>query len=192
MLLAQGLAQRGQAEWKVTVATPTPARGYDDTALPFRVVRQLGWGKLFCLLREADIVHLAGPCLLPMLWGLIQGKRVHVGHHGYLPICPNGLLVYEPEGTVCPGHFMAQRYGKCLRCNAAGEGWRRSAMKLLLTFPRRWLAKCAADNLCITAHVNDRLKLPRASVLRHGVPVSRDPESPAPGPRRSASPTWGG
>ena len=116
------------------------------------------------------MIHLAGPCLLPMLLGLILKKRVSVEHHGYPPICPNGLLVYEPEGTVCPGHFMARRYQWCLRCNAASEGWGKSALRLLLTFPRRWLAQRVEANICITAHVKNRLRLPRASVLYYGVP----------------------
>lgn len=187
MLLAEGLARQAtRSGLQVTVATPTPSGGHNDAALPFRIVRQPGLGTLLHLIREADVIHLAGPCLLPMLLALILGRHVSVEHHGYLPICPNGLLVYEPDGTVCPGHFMARRYRWCLRCNATGEGWTRSAIKLLVTFPRRWLAKRVDANICITAHVEDRLRLPRASVLYYGVPALRDPESYA----LSSSPLW--
>ena len=179
MLLAQGLTQGarvGGDDLQITVVTPIPARGNNDAALPFRVVRQPGLGRLFHLIREADVIHLAGPCLLPMLLGLILRRRVSVEHHGYPPICPNGLLVYEPDGTVCSGHFMARRYQECLRCNAAGGGLIKSAIKLLVTFVRRWLVKRVEANICITAHVKDRLRLPRASVLYYGVPTLRDPE----------------
>ena len=172
MLLAQGLAVCQQAagtDLQVTVATPTQRARMNDDSLPFHVAREPSFLGLAKLVRKADVVHVAGPCFLPMLLGLLLRKRVTAEHHGYPPVCPNGLLVYEPENKVCPGHFMAGRYRLCLRCNAARGGWLESALKLLLTFPRRWLTKRVHANICITNHVKQRLRLPRASVIYYGI-----------------------
>src|SRR4029077_16230079 len=116
MLLAQGLAEFAAAPGKaidVTVATRTPAGAAEDAALPFRVVRRPGPAALLRLIREADIVHLAGPAFLPLLLGLVMRKRVALEHHSFQVACPNGLLVYEPTATPCPGHFMARRHREC-------------------------------------------------------------------------------
>jgi glycosyltransferase involved in cell wall biosynthesis len=168
MLLARGLAERGV---EVTVATPTPSNGFDDSSLPFRVVRCPRLRTLWRLLGKADIVHLAGPAFIPLALGLLRGKPVVVEHHGYQAICPNGLLFYEPTKSVCPGHFMRRRYWHCLRCNAASEGWGKSVLKLLLTFPRRWLCFLVAANPAVSHHVLQRLQLPRSQVIYHGIPV---------------------
>ena len=95
----------------------------DDTAFPFRVVRHPGVRKLAQLVKEADVIHVAGPAFLPMLIGLILSKPVVVEHSGYQSVCPNGMLLYGPTGSNCSGHFMARRYHKCLRCNAQEMGW---------------------------------------------------------------------
>src|SRR5580700_7563566 len=142
MLLAQGLARvstpaAGETV-QVTVATPTAGDGMDDAALPFRVVRRPGFFALLKLFWEADVIHLAGPSFLPMLMGLALRKPVVVEQHGYQAVCPNGLLLYEPTKTICPGHFIARRFKKCLGCNAKNDGWAKSTTKLLLTIPRRW------------------------------------------------------
>lgn len=175
-LLADGLTQqRDAAGWpsaEVTVATQTPGEGMDDCALPFSVIRQPSLLTLGRLMRCADVVHLAGPCLLPMMLGLALRKRVVVEHHGYQAICPNGLLFYEPTKAACPGHFMARRYHKCLQCNAKSNGRFRSSLDLLLAFPRRWACKYVASNLPITDHVNARLGLPRSETIYYGIPDS--------------------
>ncbi len=173
MLLAQGLADSALGNGAVasfTVVTPTPANGFDDAALPFRVARRPGVTTLWRLIGEADVVQLAGPVLLPLALALLRRRPVVIEHHGYQAVCPNGLLLYEPTKTACPGHFMARRYPLCLRCNARTVGWRRSAAKLLLTFPRRWLARHAAANAPITKHVDARLGLPRSRVIYYGIP----------------------
>jgi len=167
MLLAKGLAAKGIS---VTVATPTPQDGFDDSALPFEVVRQPNLRTLWRLIGEADIVQLAGPVFVPLLLGLLRRKPVFVEHHGYQAVCPNGLLFYEPTKTACPGHFMARRYWHCLRCNALTSGWLKSLLMLLLTFPRRWLCKKVRANIPVTHHVLKRLGLPRSQVIYHGVP----------------------
>jgi len=186
-LLAEGLAGRLENAPQVTVATPTPAGGMDDKALPFRVVREPRLATLLQLILHTDLIHLVGPSLVPMFLGFLCGKVVTVEHHGYPPVCPNGLLVYEPDGTVCPGHFMAGRYHRCIRCNASDEGWVKSAFKLISAFPRRWLVKRACANICITHHVSRRLQLPRARVVYYGVGdfdaanrLDRNPDGSAP------------
>jgi glycosyltransferase involved in cell wall biosynthesis len=182
MMLAKGLGVRVQAGGKrtdalggdavdaVTVATPTPADGFDDHALPFRVVRQPRLLRLWRLIGEANVVHLAGPVLAPLALALLRRKPVIVEHHGYQAICPNGLLLEEPEKTVCSGHFMARRYRACLRCNVAGVGWRRGVTRLALTVPRRWLCKRATAHVGVSDHVSKRIALPRSRTIYHGVP----------------------
>jgi glycogen synthase len=174
MLLAQGLSSASRSPAgsavDVTVATPTPANGFDDYELPFRVVRRPNLVKLASLLREADVIQLAGPCFLPLLLGWLLRKPVAIEHHGYPPVCPNGMLFFEPTKTVCPGHFMAHRYGECLRCNAGTAGWLGSLRMLLLTFPRRWLCRRIAANAPISEHVRKRLELPRSQVIYYGIP----------------------
>jgi glycogen(starch) synthase len=181
MLLARGLLAPGRESpggtaagvnrvVAVTVITQSPAAGFDDALLPFRVIRQPGLRMLWRLLSEADVVHLAGPVLLPLALCLFRRKPVIVEHHGYQAVCPNGLLFYEPTKEACPGHFMARRYQRCLCCNAVMEGWPRSLLRILLTFPRRWLSKRAVVNIPVTQHVLRRLKLPRSQVIYHGIP----------------------
>ena len=78
MALAQGLVQTQAASDRtdVTVVTATAAADMDDTAFPFRVVRHPGVRKLAQLVKEADVIHVAGPAFLPMLIGLILSKPV--------------------------------------------------------------------------------------------------------------------
>jgi glycosyltransferase involved in cell wall biosynthesis len=172
MLLAQGLAQYSAQDVKgrlqVTVVTPTAAGDMDDATLPFRVVRRPSLMTLARLVRSADVVHVAGPCFLPMLFGLLLRKPLMVEHSGYQAACPNGMLFDERTKTDCPGHFMARRYYECVRCNAASEGWRKSVVKLFLTFPRRWLCARAARNIGPSLHVGRRVALPRTVTIYHG------------------------
>jgi glycosyltransferase involved in cell wall biosynthesis len=175
MLLAQGLSER---DIHVTLVTPARAAGMDDARFPFRVMRRPRTAELWRELRTTDILHLAGPCLWPMLLGLVLRKPVVVEHHGYQAVCPNGLLLYEPTNTVCPGHFMAHRYQKCLQCEASSVGWMRSVFELLLTFPRRWACKRVVLNLPISHHLGKRIRLPQSRVVYYGIPdLQRDPPS---------------
>lgn len=179
MLLAQGLSETpapSGEKIRVTVATPTPAGEFDDSQLPFTVVRQPRIAELWRLIGAADIVQLAGPAFLPLALALLRGKVTVVEHHGYQARCPNGLLFYEPTKTCCPGHFQARRYDLCLRCNAASVGWLGSARLLLLTFPRRWLCKRATCNVPISHHVQTRLALPRSRVIHYGIPAPAESE----------------
>lgn len=169
MHLARGLA--GTGSWDVTLATQTPPGAFDDAILPFRVVRKPSLVALWNLVRAADVIHLAGPVLLPLALALVARKPVVVKHHGYQAVCPNGLLLYEPTKTVCPGHFMARRYWRCLRCNAHGHSWLASLRMLALTFLRRWLCHRASCHVAVTDHVKGRVRLPRTRTIYHGVPA---------------------
>ncbi len=173
LLLTEGLVQRRH---EVMVVTDSPAGEFDDSKLGFPIVRRPGLRGLWRLIGQADVVQLAGPSFLPLLFGLIRRKPVVVEHHGYQAICPNGLLMYEPTYAVCPGHFAAGRYHKCMQCNAATVGWMRSLRMLVLTFPRRWMCRMAAANAAVTQHVLGRLKLPKSRVVYNGVPDPRDSE----------------
>lgn len=173
--LACGLAElrnsTGAREFEITVVTQTPAGHYDDSSLPFRVVRQPGFFQLWQLIRLSDVVHLAGPALAPLFLGLFVRKPVVIEHHGFQTICPNGQLLIEPQGTPCPGHFMAGRHGECLRCNS-GQGWLVSWKLWMLTFVRRFFSGHASANITPTQWLGGLLDLPRVTAVPHGLDAS--------------------
>jgi len=174
MELARGLAgwfpgAPDKERIEVTVVTATRERATIDEGLPFRLVRGVNLRELFQLLRAADVVHLAGPAMLPLALGLALGKRVVVEHHGYHAICPNGLLVYGADSSRCPGHFMAGRYGKCVECNSNEWGWWKSMRGLMLTFLRRQLCRHAAANIGVSDHVTRRLEIRNTRTIYHGI-----------------------
>ena len=170
--LARGLAEKGwddTGKIEVTVVTRTRHRSDADDSSPYRLVRDPNLRRLIQLVREADIVHIAGPAMLPMVLGLAFSKPVIVEHHGYQSICPNGLLVYQPNLSLCPGYFMQKQYQMCIRCNIVSLGWTRSLRSVLLTFPRRWLCQKVSRNIAVSEHVCKRISLPRTNVVYHGV-----------------------
>ena len=175
-LLARGFAEYRDARIsgsgdsiQVIVATNSPGDGMDDSKLPYAIVRRPTFGQLKRLIRDADIVHLAGPCLLPMLISWVTGKPFVVVHHVYQAACPNGLLFKQPSQTVCPGHFMKKQYAECFRCCSQPIGRAAGTRLVLLEFPRRWLSKHAAANVMITNHVAQRLRLPRSQTIYYGI-----------------------
>jgi glycosyltransferase involved in cell wall biosynthesis len=174
--LADGLAdwssKHSEEAIEVTLLTQTPAGSMNDSQLPYRVVRKPGFVDFIREIRRADVVHLAGPTLVPLIIGYLLRKPTVVEHHVYQSICPNGLLLFEPDHSVCPGHFMAGRYGKCVECNTKNLGKLGSLGSLLLTFPRRWLCQRVARNVAVTNHVAMRIALPRTLTIYHGVPDS--------------------
>src|SRR5271155_1358873 len=101
--LARGLADLRtvdrRARFDLTVATETPAGDFDDRSLPFLVVRLPSLGKLWRLIRAADVIHIAGPSLAPLFLAWLARKPVVVEHHGYQAICVNGVLVHQPDGA---------------------------------------------------------------------------------------------
>ncbi|HWO40158.1 MAG TPA: glycosyltransferase family 4 protein, partial [Candidatus Acidoferrum sp.] len=123
-------------------------------------------------IRSADVVHLANPTFVPLVVSWLSRKPTVVEHHGYHSICPNGLLLYKPENTACPGHFMAREYGKCIACCQGSMGRMQGFKTFLLTFPRRWLCASVSANISITDHVAQRICLPRVQTIYHGVPDS--------------------
>jgi glycosyltransferase involved in cell wall biosynthesis len=174
MALASGLARidgaGGLAGTDLTVATPTPPGSFDDRSLPFHVLRGPRLLELARLIRNADIVHIAGPAFAPLLLGLILRKPVVVEHHGFQTICPNGQLLHEPTRTECPGHFMGGRHRECIRCNARAGSF--NSVKLwLLTFARRWLCTRVRSNITPTNWIAGLLHLPRMTTIHHGITV---------------------
>jgi len=171
--LAQGLSElctaEGKKQFSVTLITQTRSGRFDDLLLPFSVVRRPSFLRLARLIQGADLVHVAGPSLAPLLLAFLARKLVVVEHHGYQAICPNGLLTYQPSRTICPGHFQERRYWKCWRCQNYEVSPQRSLLSLLRMFPRSWLVRRAARNLAITCHVRDRHRLPRAEVVYYGI-----------------------
>jgi glycosyltransferase involved in cell wall biosynthesis len=161
---------------EVTLITQSPAQGMDDSRVPFDVVRQPSLRKLVNLIRSGDLLHVAGPAILPLIIGWATRKPIVIEHHGYQSVCPNGLLIYGPDYSVCPGHFMAGRYAMCVRCNSANEGWVKSFRGVVLTFLRRWLARRAAVNVAPSRHIERRIELPRTQIIYHGVPAAPPPE----------------
>jgi glycosyltransferase involved in cell wall biosynthesis len=171
--LAEGLSKRPYSQTgdsvRVVLVTLTPAGGMDDSLLPFQVVRRPKFWHFIQLCRTADIVHLAGPALLPLSLGWLLRKRIVLEHHNYQSMCPNGLLIHRPDLAICPNHFLAGRYEECYRCNSEALGRAASLRNLLLAFPRRWLAKNVAANVAPSCHMKTRAALPRTQVIYHGV-----------------------
>lgn len=180
--LARGLCRLGSQDhrprFELTAVTETPTHEFDDRLLPFPVVRKPSLLQLWHLIRSADVVHLAGPSLAPLVLAWLARKPVVLEHHGYQAICPNGVLVHQPDGSICPGHFQAQRYTECFRCQAAQMSWLRSFAKLLLMFPRNLLARRAALNIAISRHVQERQRLPRSSVVYYGIENTTGADGP--------------
>jgi len=181
--LARGLAElrasNGHPEFDLALVTQTPAENFDDCSLAFRTVRRPTIVQLWHLIRGSDVIHIAGPSLAPLFLSWLARRPVILEHHGYQAICPNGLLLHEPDKSVCPGHFQAGHYAKCLRCKAQQASWVRSWISLLLMFLRHWLARRVAVNLAVTQHSLRRHALPCSSVIYHGI---EDPSVHSPQP----------
>jgi glycosyltransferase involved in cell wall biosynthesis len=172
MELAQRLAVSSQSTSpdavQVTVVTPRAEGLANEPDLPFRIVRKPDLRQLVRLVRQADVLHLAGPLMLPLFLGWVFRKRMVVEHHGFQTACPNGQFVYLPTQSPCPGYFMAGKYASCLRCNA-GHGTIHSIQQWLLTFPRRWLCHAASANVNPTGWLGSVLKLPNMVTIPHGL-----------------------
>jgi len=175
----------GGQEFAVTLITQTPVSSFDDKTLGFRVVRQPSFSTLRSLIAETDLVHVAGPAILPMILARLAGKRLVVEHHGFQTICPNGQLLIEPSDEPCPGHFMAGRHGKCLKCDSR---YRRFVplRSWLLTFVRRRLCSKAAINITPTRWLGDLVQLPSVKTIPHGLAprISSNGPSSTSGPPR--------
>jgi glycogen(starch) synthase len=179
--LARGLTEvrtpKGLNEFDLTLVTETPAGDFDDRLLQFRVVRQPILSQLLQMIYSSDIIHVAGPSLPPLLLGWLSRKAVVIEHHGFQTICPTGQLLIEPNGTPCPGHFMAGRHLECLRCRS-DNNWLASWRLWLLTFARRFLCSQVSANIMPTEWLSGLVHLPNAVSIPHGIEtVTRDSES---------------
>ena len=107
--LARGLAElrspKGDPEFDLVLVTQTPAENFDDCSLAFRTVRRPTIVQLWHLIRGSDVIHIAGPSLAPLFLSWLARKPVILEHHGYQAICPNGLLLHEPDKSVVPATF---------------------------------------------------------------------------------------
>jgi glycosyltransferase involved in cell wall biosynthesis len=159
----------GRKQFDVTVATQTPPGNFDDSALAFRVVRRPGLAGLWRLIRWCNVVSLAGPALAPLFLARLVRKPLALEHHTYQAVCPNGLLVYQPDGSMCPGHFQAHRYWKCFRCQNCEKGFLRGGKELLAMVPRYWLSRSVAKNIAVSHRAGEVVALPRSMVIYHGV-----------------------
>src|SRR5579864_2903968 len=166
MSLARGLATDAT---QVVVVTKTPNIQPGDALLPFEVVRRPGLMRLCRLIAESDILHLAGPCLGPLLLSLLLRKPAIVEHHGYQACCPNGLLLHKPDLSICDGHFLKTRYDQCFSCEATRLNVIGSLKSVLFTAIRKKLCGAAAQNVMVSHHVAKRLELVRSRVIYHGV-----------------------
>lgn len=172
--LARGLAEataRGLSfeDFDVTLATRTERDvQHEDAELPFRVVRRPTVGRLWDLIGGADVVHLAGPAMLPLGMGLLRGKPIVIEHHGFQTVCPNGQYFYAPEGRFCDGYYMAGRYGKCIACNSTDLSTITSLKALCITPFRRWLSNRAVTNITPTKWLSSILNLRRMETIYHG------------------------
>jgi glycogen synthase len=165
--------QPGSGTLEVTLVTQTQGAAEDDARYPFKIIRRPGVRRLARLLRASDVIHIAGPALLPMALSFLFRKPFFVEHHGCQVACPNGLLFYEPTQTPCPGHYMARRFHKCIECNRKTLGTGRSVRLLALTPVRRWLSNRATSNIVPTNWLGTVVKLNRMKTIYHGI-------SPAP------------
>jgi len=162
----------GDEPIKVTVATQEERTWSEDAAQPFALVRAPSRSRLKQLIREADLVHIAGAALAPLVLCVLHGKKFVVEHHAFHAACPNGQFFYEPAPSLCSGHFMARRYGECLRCNRANMGLKNSAAQIPLSGIRRWLCNRAAVNILPTEWLGTILKLDRMQTIHHGIPAA--------------------
>jgi glycosyltransferase involved in cell wall biosynthesis len=173
MLLASGLSRlhstEASGEIRVTVVTQTPASNFDDSKLSFPIVRQPSTARLRQLIRQADVVHIDGPALAPLFWARVAGKPVLVEHHVYQAICLNGLLIHQPDRSVCPGHFQAKNFRECVKCRSVDISPPRAFVDLIKGLLRNMLVRGVAKNIAITDHVLHRINLPNSSRIYYGI-----------------------
>jgi glycosyltransferase involved in cell wall biosynthesis len=176
MELAKNLARRANSTSNdavaVTVITPKCEGAANEHEFPFAIIRKPSLTLLVRSIRSADILHVAGTDMLPLLLGWLLRKRMVVEHHGFQTACPNGQMIYESKRAPCPGHYMAGNHLDCFKCNASG-GTGHSLKRWLLTFPRRWLCSRASANVLPTAWLGSILQLPRMVTIHHGLPAGK-------------------
>lgn len=174
--ISEGRTLSGEREFDVAVVTEIACGNCDDKKLPFRVVRRPGFVELERLIRSCDVLHAAGPALVPIFLAWILRKPFVIEHHTYQAICPNGNLVQRPRGSICPGHFQAGNYRECIKCVQAEVPGARGMARLASMLPRYWLSRAATVNVSVSNYVGNRHALPRSQTIYHGI------EAPLPQP----------
>ncbi len=168
--LARGLAEEsnhgGGGDVEVMVVTPTPAgKEHGDLDSSFHVVGEVRFLELLRLVWKSDIVHLAGPAMLPLVLAWLLHKKVVIVHHGYQSVCPDGSLVHFADQRVCCNSFASGDARDCVRCRVAKLGWLRGLVSVALAYPRLWLCRHVAANIAVSEHVKERLELPRTTTI---------------------------
>jgi glycogen synthase len=173
LALARGIAGRpsgaGVEPIDVTLVTQEKRPWTEDGAQPFRIVRAPGFAELRRLIREADLVHLAGPALAPLVLCVLYRKKFVVEHHAFQTACPNGQYFYEPQPSLCPGYFLAGNYRKCVDCNSRVAGTVGAIVQVPLSGLRRRLCNGAAANILPTEWLGSLLQLDRMKTIHHGI-----------------------
>lgn len=185
--LARALAQESSGshtdDVEVIVATPTLAGGDHDASGSFRVVGEAGFFELLRLVWKSDIVHLAGPAMLPLALAWLLRKKAVIVHHGYQSVCPDGSLIHFADERVCCNSFASGDARDCVRCRTARLGWLRGLVSVALAYPRLWLCRRVAANIAVSQHVKERLDLPRTTTIYSAseeISIPLDAESPRP------------
>ena len=163
--LARESAQSDDAPVELTVATRTPAGETLERDEMLRVVRDAGILRLVWLVWKSDIVHLAGPALVPLFLAWLLRQKAVIHHHGYQAVCPDGSLVHYVDQRNCCSSFAAGEVRECVRCRAANVGWRRGIVSVALGYPRLWLCRRVSANIAVSSHVKERLSLPRTTTI---------------------------
>ncbi len=167
--LARGLAAESNegdsGEVNVTVATPSPTSGSRNAGDSLQVVGNAGFFRICRLVWRSDVIHLAGPALLPLLLAWFFSKKAVILHHGYQAVCPDGSLVHFVDQRVCCNSFASGKVSDCVRCRVANVGWLRGLISVALAHPRLWLCRRVAANIGVSKHLSARLGLPRASTI---------------------------
>lgn len=153
-LLAEEMARRGV---ELTVVTPTPD-GATDAARPYRVVRAAAPDALAELAAAADIVHVNGMSLRPLVAARRAGVPAVITHQTYTAAPPRGprelARMLAKEGVLRPLHAAAS--------NAA--------------------LRLARANVCISRALLGRIAPPRPEVIPNPFdPVFGPAAPPAPG-----------
>lgn len=69
--MAKGLAEshsaNGSPEFDITLITQTPPGEFRDAQLPFLVIRQPSSAELRRLIRQANVIHIAGAATSPIV-----------------------------------------------------------------------------------------------------------------------------
>src|SRR5579862_3571989 len=126
--LARGLADRrganGAERIEVTVVTRTKGGMDNHDSLPYKLVRDPNLLNLIEFVREADVIHVAGPAMLPIALGLLFRKPLVVEHHD-TSLSVRMDCLYTSRTTAYARAILCRDAIKCafgaMRLRSAGE-----------------------------------------------------------------------